>query len=229
VSGYAPLFDSIATGTLYGRWPDIGVWPLLLALSDKNGHLDVTPQYLAGVTGLPVADVILCMQRFCAPDPYSRSKTENGSRLVLIDEHRDWGWIIVNKAKYREKARLLGKAEREVASGSNAKRLRDRRGPPKTAAERPSDADADADKSKNKTVAVALDPVPGLDLEVWNQWFTYRADTKKPIKPPSIPAAMRELAKFGEMQAEVVQHSIANSYQGLFAPKPNGKAVSKWE
>jgi hypothetical protein len=124
VSGYAPLFDSIATGTLYGRWPDIGVWPIVLALADRNGHLDVTPHYLAGVLGLPVDEVVACMKRFCEPDPYSRTKIENGSRLKLLDEHRDWGWIIVNHGKYREKARLMSRDKARTESGADAERKR---------------------------------------------------------------------------------------------------------
>lgn len=228
MSGYAPLFDSIATGTLYGRWPDIGVWPLLLALSDKNGVLDVTAEYLAGVTGLPIDDVLACMNRFCQPDPKSRTKTENGARLTFIDADRDWGWVIVNKGKYREKARLLGKAEREIDSGRNAERLRDRRRPPKTAANRPSDTDTDTDKKKTQE---ALAPIAGLDSESWNRWVAYRRESGKPLKPASIPAAQRKLASFGATQSAVVEESIANGYQGLFAPKSNGHGgkVSQWE
>jgi hypothetical protein len=156
LSGYTPLFSSLTTGTLYGRWPDIGVWPIVLALSDKNGTVDVTPHYLAGVTGLPVADVIACMKRFCEPDPYSRSKAEGGSRLVLVDEHRDWGWKIVNHARYREKARKQAQQNEATESGRDAERKRAertssgvRRSPAKSGADRPSDADADADAEKS--------------------------------------------------------------------------------
>ena len=62
--GYTPLFGSLTTGTLYGRWPDIGLWPIVLSLADRQGHVDVTPQYLAGITGLSVDDVLACMRRF---------------------------------------------------------------------------------------------------------------------------------------------------------------------
>jgi hypothetical protein len=47
----------------------------------------------------------------------------------------------------------------------------------------------------------------------------YRAKRKPAIKTVSLLAAARELAKFGRTQAEVVEHSIANSYQGLIPPK----------
>jgi hypothetical protein len=162
LAGYAPLFGSIATGTLYGKWPDIGLWAIVLSQADKNGVLDVTPQYLAGVTGLPVDQVTACMERFCAPDPGSRTKDLDGARLELLDpDNRNWGWRVVNHGKYREKARLMAKSEREVSTGANAARLRKsetiadgaekaegddpvtadhRRPPPPTAADRPSDS-----------------------------------------------------------------------------------------
>jgi hypothetical protein len=158
--GYTPLFSSLTTGTLYGRWPDIGLWPIVLSLADKNGVVDVTPHYLAGVTGLPVDEVSACMKRFCEPDPYSRSKVENGARLVLIDEHRDWGWKIVNHTKYREKARKQMQQIDATESGQDAERKRVARGrkssgdvqscPAMSSADRLSDADADTDSKKDR-------------------------------------------------------------------------------
>ena len=35
------------------------------------------------------------------PDPVSRSKQADGRRIVPLDSHRDWGWIIVNYQHYR--------------------------------------------------------------------------------------------------------------------------------
>jgi hypothetical protein len=65
--------------------------------------------------------------------------------------------------------------------------------------------------------------VPNLHAESWRQWLTYRAERKPAIKPASMRAAAEELAAFGELQAAVVKHSMANGYQGLFAPKANGQ------
>jgi hypothetical protein len=163
VSGYTPLFSSLTTGTLCGKWPDIGLWPIVLSLCDKHGVVDVTPAYIAGVTGLPLADVVACMKRFCEPDPYSRSGAESGSRLVLVDEHRDWGWRVVNHGSYREKARKQMQQIRATETGRDAERKRiEREGkasgdvqpcPAVSSADRPSyaDSDSDSDKSKNKS------------------------------------------------------------------------------
>jgi hypothetical protein len=147
MSGYVPLFDSLTKGTLCGRWPDIGLWPIVLSLSDRQGHVDVTCNYLAGVTGLPVEEVFACMARFCEPDPKSRSKDASGARLVLLDQHRDWGWRVVNHAAYREKARLTAKASREVADGANKARMADRRSPPVTAGDPLSNSNSNSNKN----------------------------------------------------------------------------------
>jgi hypothetical protein len=126
-TGYVPLFGSLTTGTLCGRWPDIGLWPIILSLSDRHGVVDVTPDFIARNTGLPLAEVEACMSRFCSPDPYSRTSTESGARLVLLDPARTWGWRIVNHAKYREKARLMSKDAERTESGRDAERKRAQR------------------------------------------------------------------------------------------------------
>lgn len=60
--------------------------------------------------------------------------------------------------------------------------------------------------------------VAGLDMAAWTAWVDYRKASRKPLKPASIPAAQRKLAAFGRDQAAVVEHCIANGYQGLYAP-----------
>jgi hypothetical protein len=68
--------------------------------------------------------------------------------------------------------------------------------------------------------------VLGLDSETWDRWLEYRIGLKKPIKPISMVAAAKELAGYGPLQAAVVQHSVANGYQGLVPPKTNGKGMA---
>lgn len=152
MSGYTPVFRSVFTGTLCGKWPDTAAWLCLLALADKNGVIDMTPQYISSVTGMPTHDLLACIGRFMQPDEFSRSQESDGRRLVLVDPQRSWGWRIVNFAHYREKARLMAKNEREVQSGSNKERLTaaHRRSPPVTAADPLSDSNADTDSNTEK-------------------------------------------------------------------------------
>lgn len=62
--------------------------------------------------------------------------------------------------------------------------------------------------------------VEGLNANAWKQWIDYKQQTRKPLKQVSIPAAQKQLAAIGteEQQQAAVTHSIANGYQGLFAP-----------
>lgn len=151
MAGYTPVFGTVFTGTLHGRWPDVGLWLCVLALADKNGELDMTAGYIASCVGLDEKTVAECMERFCNRDPGSRSQEAGGARLVLLDPSREWGWRIVNHGKYKEKARLQSKAAREVSDGLNAERLRERRRPPVTACDPLSNANANINAEKIKT------------------------------------------------------------------------------
>ena len=68
---------------------------------------------------------------------------------------------------------------------------------------------------------------PHLDAKAWERWLKYRTDIRKPIKPASTEAAMSKLASFGKDQEAVVEQSIANGWQGLFALKDAGTSVGK--
>lgn len=137
MTGYNVTFETIFEGTLCGRWPDTGVWLCLLAMRDRNGHIDKTPEYIAAITGIPLQTLLDCIERFCHPDPRSRTKTDDGRRLRLIEAGKEWGWAVINHHAYGERARLIAKNRREVESGQNVGRMSDRRRPPPTAADRP--------------------------------------------------------------------------------------------
>jgi hypothetical protein len=153
MSGYTPVFGSVFTGTLHGRWPDTGLWLCLLAMANKHGEVDCTPQYIASNTGLDAATVAECIERFMAVDQYSRSPESEGRRLELIDPARPWGWRIVNHGKYRERARKQAWDADRTASGRDAERKREsRRVPTSPAPSRLSplsDADTDTDSDSD--------------------------------------------------------------------------------
>ena len=58
--------------------------------------------------------------------------------------------------------------------------------------------------------------VEGLDVEAWDRWLAYRKAIRKPIKDASVHAMQVKLARYGKDQAEVVNQSISNQWQGLF-------------
>lgn len=89
------------------------------------------------------------------------------------------------------------------------------------------DQDQDQDlKSKKKTKAkketaptVNVCDIPGLDQAAFNEWLSYRAAIRKPLKPLSLTKAARRLAAMGPAQRAAVDYSIANGYQGVFEPR----------
>jgi len=77
------------------------VFVYMIANCDADGFIDQTQEVIAALTGVPLGRVRVAIEMLCAPDSRSRSTEEQGRRLVPMDDSRDWGWQIVNYAKYR--------------------------------------------------------------------------------------------------------------------------------
>lgn len=69
--------------------------------------------------------------------------------------------------------------------------------------------------------------IEGLDVEAWDRWLAYRKAIRKPIKDASLHAMQVKLARYGKDQAEVVNQSIANQWQGLFELKKTKPAFGE--
>lgn len=136
MSGYTPVFDSVFQGSLCGKYPDLPVWLVLLALQQRGGVIDAHPSYIATVSGIPQADIESAIARFCEPDPSSRTPEHDGRRLEPL-EGRGFGWRVLNYEKYRNKARKQDYDAARTASGADAERKREaRQDTPKSEASR---------------------------------------------------------------------------------------------
>lgn len=98
---YAKLFASLYQGTLRGCSDEILVFTNLIAHADSTGMVDKHFKAIAEETGLDIERVKAAIANLEAPDPESRSPEMEGRRIVKLDEHRVWGWQIVNHGKYR--------------------------------------------------------------------------------------------------------------------------------
>ena len=164
MSGYTPVFAGVFQGSLCGKYPDLPVWLVMLAMSDKNGVVDAHPAYIATVSGLPQEDIEAAIARFCEPDTSSRTPDEEGRRLEPLPD-RGFGWKIVNHSRYREKARLQAQNAAQVADGRNAEKVRRYKerqkakqaekegGHPQTPADSLSNANANANNKKKEESA----------------------------------------------------------------------------
>ena len=98
---FVKIFAQILDSTLADSWQVRHVFEDLLKLADKTGVVDMTTSAIARRTGVPLEIVEHAIQQLSQPDPQSRSAAEDGRRIVLLDEHRSWGWRIVNYLQYR--------------------------------------------------------------------------------------------------------------------------------
>ena len=98
---YGKVFDTIYDGTLYGHWEAIVTMQQLIVLCTPDGIVDMTPQAIAARTSIPLKIIIKGLEVLGQPDPHSRTAGDDGRRIVLMDDHRPWGWVLVNHSKYQ--------------------------------------------------------------------------------------------------------------------------------
>ena len=97
---YGKIFKSMFEGTMRGKPNVLLVWTNMLVNSDKDGYVDRTVRVISEETGLSINAVNESIIELESPDSESRSQDLEGRRLERIDEHRNWGWRIVNYLKY---------------------------------------------------------------------------------------------------------------------------------
>jgi len=115
---YVKLHKEILTSSIWGEDPHTRlVWVTMLVLADWNGEVKASIPGLARIACVPLEACQAAIQKFMGPDPYSRTKDDEGRRVEEIEG----GWAILNFDKYR----IL--ASREDAREQAAERKRRQR------------------------------------------------------------------------------------------------------
>jgi len=87
------------TGSLYGAGlPIFAVWPWIIAHKDENGNVEINPEFVAHQLGCCAQQVSEAVEYLTRPDHNSRTKDEDGRRLVKVSQ---FGYHVVNSEKYR--------------------------------------------------------------------------------------------------------------------------------
>lgn len=95
---YGKFFASAFTGSMYGAGSDVfAVWAYVIA-NTKDSQVEINPALLAGMLGSTPERVRGALDFLCAPDPNSRSKAEDGRRLVREGE---FAYRVPNFTAYR--------------------------------------------------------------------------------------------------------------------------------
>jgi len=121
VSNYVKLFGSIVASTIWEEDNETRiVWITMLAMANMHGEVEASIPGLAKFSKVPIPATEAALAKLLAPDPYSRSKENEGRRIEEIDG----GWVILNHGKYRDKESKSNQREQDRI---RAKRYRDRK------------------------------------------------------------------------------------------------------
>ena len=120
---YGKIFQQIYDGSLRSDPMVRLVFMDMVILADKDGMVDMTHEAIAARTNVPIKSVCDAIKSLESPDPRSRSSRENGARIKRLDEHRDWGWCLINYEYYVKKSSA---ADRMEQNRINKQRQRER-------------------------------------------------------------------------------------------------------
>ena len=154
ITMYCKLFASLYQGTLRGRSHEILVFTNLLANADAEGHVDKHFNAIAQEVGLTREEVEQAIKNLESPDNESRSPECAGARIVKMDDHRAWGWRVVNYVKYRS---IRSEEDRREQNRLAQERWRNKNKPRKPQSAQ-AEAEAEAISKREGMVAVAPSP-----------------------------------------------------------------------
>ena len=120
---YGKLFESMYDGTLVEDWRALITFQQMIVLCDPDGIVDITPAALSRRTGIPIEHIEKGIGILEGEDPYSRTPDSDGRRIVRLDDHRQWGWYIVNHKKYRD---LVSHNDKRAKARERKRRQRER-------------------------------------------------------------------------------------------------------
>ena len=108
---YAKIFIQILDSSIAENHIVRHIFQDLLIVADPTGVVDMTLEALQRRLNVPIDMLTSAMSALSAPDPNSRSKVDEGRRIVLLDPTRSWGWQIVNFDTYHKMKDENGRRE----------------------------------------------------------------------------------------------------------------------
>ena len=225
---YAKLFTSIYQGTLRGNAHGLLVFTNLLAHCDKHGEVDIHPRAIAEEVGLTVDQVRVALGMLEAADGESRSPDLDGRRIVRLDEHRDWGWCVVNYLKYRA---IRDEDDRREQNRLAQERWRNKNKPASAAVgpNQPIQKQKQIQK-KEKQIPASKPAKPsvetvsretliaaGFDEKQADDFLACKLNRKAPLTPRAWEDHKREAAKAGWTPAQAAEKVMAKTWKGFEA------------
>lgn len=96
---YGKYFASTFSGSMVGAGINVfAVWGYVIANTRSDGTVELNPTIIAAIMGCKVQEIESAIKILCSADPNSRSKKEEGRRLI---QRAAFLYIVPNHADYR--------------------------------------------------------------------------------------------------------------------------------
>jgi len=230
---YARVFNRILDSSLAEDWRTRIVFEDFLKLADWNGTVDMTHEAIARRTNVPIDIIREAIAKLESPDPRSRNPANDGRRIVRLDDHRDWGWQIVNWQEYD--------VIRTAAELKEAQALRMAKYRAKKATPSPSDSPNPKQEPESE---LELESRPTCSLQVATCSLQNVTKDELPLdvpaqnsKKPNRPDSIEEVRTFfqansgAKNQADMFWHHYESTGWCISSGKPLKKwtsAAHKW-
>ena len=119
---YSKLFSQIFDSSIANNYELRHFFMDLIVLADPKGVVDMTPEAISSRTRIPLEIVVSHLFELEKPDTRSRNPVLHGRRIVKLDDHRDWGWRIVNFVEYH---RIASEEQRRMAGKMRVRKWRE--------------------------------------------------------------------------------------------------------
>ena len=196
------------------------VFTNMLAHADAEGWVDIHPRAIAEEVGLSVEQVNAAINELEAPDPESRSPENEGRRIVKMDEHRSWGWVVVNYKKYRS---IRNEEDRREQNRLAQQRFREKhnqskpRKPMSAQVEGEEEGEGEAKEKSKAITPSALLAALGIPNQLAADYIKLRFTKKSPITKTAMDGVEREAVKAGITLEDAIRVSCERGWAGFKA------------
>lgn len=99
---FSMVYQSILDSSIAENYELRHFFEDMLKLADwRTGIVEMTPESISRRINLSLDKVLFFLDLLEKPDDQDKSGNDNGRRIIRLDEHRAWGWTIVNYNCYR--------------------------------------------------------------------------------------------------------------------------------
>ena len=174
---YGRHFESMYSGSMYGGGFGLfAVWGYVIA--KRNGdQIELNPHILAHIFGESLKSIEIIIEKLCSPDEHSRSKTQEGRRLVRLGQFL---YQVVNAGEYDK---IASEKDRQVYLRQKQRESRRKRRCQQVSTSVnkniPSDSDANEDAKENSKERGAFAPPSPQDVRQYGESIGYNIDGQK--------------------------------------------------